>query len=236
MTLKQPGGSESLMIDFSSSSSAAIIAFGSLHIGQKTIPFEWTNVLESLPAKRIFARDLHQLWYQKGLPGIADSPDGVSDYLHQLIMHHDVEKVVTIGGSMGGYAAMLFGYLLAANEVHAFSGQTYLPTRKGRMLFKAFLQRKWSVLWKNWELVSSRDVNRKYFDLRPLLMIEDRATQYHMYFADNNSKDIAHASHVGDLANVLLHMRPDEGHHVAKAMRKTGELEAILRKSIQPDE
>jgi hypothetical protein len=149
------------MVDFAHDARAAIFAFGSRHANKDTIPFEWTRTLAPLPVTKIYVRDIYQLWYQKGLPGIADSPQGVSDYLCRLIAGEDINRIVTMGGSMGGYAALLFGTLMGADEAYAFAGQTYLPTRHGRLLAKAVWRRKWPILIKHWELVSDRKLNRK---------------------------------------------------------------------------
>ncbi len=233
-TNKENGGDlEPLKLDFSSSSQAMIVAFGSLRLEKEIPPFEWTGILEDLPAKKIYVRDLEQLWYMKGLPGVSDSPEGVSEHLRQLINTQESKKTVTIGGSMGGYGALLFGHLLKADKVHAFSGQTYLPTRRGLNLARAVYRRRWRMLWKQRELLLNREINRLYFDLEPLLKGDSGRTTYHLYYSSKVASDLSHAQHVGDLPDVKLHEYSDIGHHVAIALRDSGELKQILLRSIE---
>ncbi len=225
-----------IMVDFSHHARAVVVAFGSRHVNKDTIPFEWIRTLEHLPAAKIYVRDIYQLWYQKGLPGIAGSPEGVRDYLCRLIAGQDINRIVTIGGSMGGYAALLFGSLMEADEALSFAGQTFLPTRRGRMLVKAVWKREWPILKKHWELVSDPTLDHKYFDLKPLLRDSGGQTVYHLYYSSAVKKDAIHAMHVADLENVSLHMRSDPGHHLARAMHNSGELDRVLRKAIFSDQ
>lgn len=221
-----------IKFDFSSHSDSMVIAFGSLRLKPEPPPFEWTGVLGSLPAKKIFIRDLHRFWYLKGLPGIADSPEGVGRYLRHVIGEQGSRRVVTFGGSMGGYAALLFGHLLQADTAIAFAPQTFLPSRKAQIVARSVRRRKWRILWKYWRLVSNREVNRKFFNLRPLLKNGNQQTTYHLFFSCNNEKDLLQARHVEALRNVQLHERADAGHHVANAMKNSGELEQVLLKAI----
>ena len=226
---------QSIKVDFPQDARAVVVAFGSRHAYKDTIPFEWTRTLESLPVAKIYVRDVYQIWYLKGLPGIADSPRGVSDYLCRLIDQQDIQRIVTIGGSMGGYAALLFGCLMGADEAHAFAGQSFLPTRRGRLLPKAIWKRKWPVLRKHWELISDRTLDRTYFDLKPLLRESGERTLYHVYYSTENQKDVIHAQHLSDLDNVQLHIRSDSGHFVARGMKKSGELDRVLRRATGLD-
>lgn len=224
---------EPLKLDFSSSSQTMIVAFGSLRLEEEIPPFEWVGALEHLPAKKIYVRDLDQLWYLKGLPSIAPCPEGVSEHLRQLITEQESKKVVTVGGSMGGYGALLFGHLLKADEVYSFSGQTYLPTRKGLNLAKVIHGRDWRLLGKQWEILLNREINRLYFDLEPLLRGDSGKTTYHLYYSSKVANDSSHAQHVTNLPNVQLHEYRDTGHHVANAMRDSGELEQVLSRAIE---
>jgi hypothetical protein len=224
-----------IKVDFPPDAQAVVVAFGSRHAYKDSIPFEWTRTLESLPVAKIYVRDIYQIWYLKGLPGIADSPQGVSDYLCQLIGQQGIHRIVTMGGSMGGYAALLFGCLMGANEAHAFAGQTFLPTRRGRLLAKAAWKRKWPVLRKHWELIADRSLDRKYFDLKPLLRDCGEQTSYHVYYSTRNEKDVIHAQHLANMDNVRLYIRSESGHFVARGMKKSGELDRVLRKATGLD-
>lgn len=215
-----------ILVDFSVESEALIIAFGSLQLN-KVPPFEWTSILANVPARKIYIRDLYQLWYLKGLPGIANNPEGIRNCLQPLIAQQECKTIITVGGSMGGYAALLFGQLLEATEVHALAPQTFLPARKGRVLLKTIYGRAWPILRKQAELMLNRQLDRRYFDLRPFVK-DNKHTVNHLYFSTENEKDTNHARHIGDLKNVQLHEFLDIGHHVGTHMRDNGELGKIF--------
>ena len=111
-------------------SDVLLIAFSSMRLNHAVVPFEYDGVLRDVPVKKIFVRDLNQFWYQRGLPGIAGNLAGVGDYLTALIARQSVKKVVTLGGSMGGYAAIYYGWYVAADETHAFAPKTFLSPLK----------------------------------------------------------------------------------------------------------
>jgi hypothetical protein len=62
--------------------------------------------------------------YHQGLKGITSNVDETSDYIQNII--HGYEKIVFVGVSAGGYAAILFGSLLKVNYVIAITPQTKL--------------------------------------------------------------------------------------------------------------
>ncbi|MFN2138073.1 MAG: hypothetical protein ACK2UK_19110 [Candidatus Promineifilaceae bacterium] len=154
--------------------------------------------------------------------------------MKQRITLTNSRKVITLGGSMGGYGALLFGHMLQADEVHAFSPQSFLPSRQGRHLWKAMLARSWPLLRKQAMLRLDRQLDRRYFDLRPLLS-DDHSTEYHVYFGMDNELDLAHGRHLAGLATVHLHAFENVGHHVARHLRSTGELDRILLKAMAFD-
>ena len=79
-------------------------------------PFEFFRLTQDLPVKRIFLRDHEQAWYHRGVRGAGNSVDEVAERLAQLFVQAKIDKVVMVGNSMGGYAALLFGNLLGATE------------------------------------------------------------------------------------------------------------------------
>jgi hypothetical protein len=58
-------------------------------------------------------------WYQRGIPGISTSIETTATFLRKVISRLGCTYVRTIGSSMGGYAAVLFGDLLDADQIIA---------------------------------------------------------------------------------------------------------------------
>lgn len=68
----------------------------------------------------IFVRDIYKQWYVNGINPRYNTADKVAELLEELT--HGL-KVTTFGGSAGGYAAVLFAYLLKAERFFSISGQ-----------------------------------------------------------------------------------------------------------------
>jgi hypothetical protein len=62
--------------------------------------------------------------YHQGLKGITSNVDETAKYIQNIISGY--QKVVFVGVSAGGYAAILFGSLLKVNDVIAITPQTKL--------------------------------------------------------------------------------------------------------------
>ncbi|MHB8885588.1 MAG: alpha/beta fold hydrolase [Methylovirgula sp.] len=65
-------------------------------------------------------------YYQRGIPGVAESIDRAAAWLGRVIAGLDISKVRAIGGSMGGYAALLFGHLVSADLIIAVGPEIML--------------------------------------------------------------------------------------------------------------
>lgn len=108
-----------------------IICFGgmALQLGQIP-PFEFLRYLSSLYTDQCdlyFFKDIYQCWYHKGLENITTNVDDTVSYINGIIQTGNYEKVIFLGTSAGGYAAILFGSLCQnINNVIAFYPQTIL--------------------------------------------------------------------------------------------------------------
>lgn len=79
--------------------------------------FEWYGIRVKGACKHIYLRDIHKQWYLSGINSKINSPEKLCDF---LIAETKGYKVICIGSSAGGYAALLFGSILGAT-VYAFS-------------------------------------------------------------------------------------------------------------------
>jgi hypothetical protein len=93
--------------------------------------FEWINRNKVRDAKKnIFLRDILKQFY---LLGINNKINSIEKMLNFLKGETEDMKITTVGGSGGGYAAVLFGILLNADRIFNFSGQfSLLPLLKER--------------------------------------------------------------------------------------------------------
>lgn len=103
-----------------------------------------------------FYGDLDQYCYHKGIRGISNDIESTVKYLREKICNR-YKKVIFIGLSGGGYAAILFGSLLNIDHVVAFYPLTLLIEK--RLAY-----------------------NSKYKDVLPYI---NKTTQYHLFAVDD---------------------------------------------------
>lgn len=84
--------------------------------------FEWNskNYINKTFGKYIYIRDVFKQWYIKG---INDKINTYNELINFIKQESTDKKLITIGSSAGGYAAMLIGCSLNADYVLCFSGQ-----------------------------------------------------------------------------------------------------------------
>lgn len=75
--------------------------------------------------KHIFIRDIQKQWYIAGISERINTPQLLLEFLKEETKGYEV---VTLGGSAGGYAAVLYGSQLLADLVLTFNGQFELET------------------------------------------------------------------------------------------------------------
>jgi len=225
-----PGFSRDLMdpdaplgLDMASDSRTLLLAFGGL-VGQIGIPpFEFFSLTAEMSVKRLFVRDPRQAWYHRGIPGHGSGLAGVADALRPLLAHHEVERLVVAGASAGGYAALLFGTLLGAEEVLCFAPQTVLDLD----ILSEMGDHRWDR--RLGAQTAAGAVDARFTDLRRVLPAARCAdTSYRIYFDDSLRADRMHAERLADLPGVRLYRFGRGSHNIARSLRDSGALERVL--------
>lgn len=85
--------------------------------------FEWFGHRFPDSAKHIFLRDIHKQWYLSGINSKINTPERLFEFLKKETEGYEV---ICVGSSAGEYAAILYGSLLEAKQVYAFSPQLEL--------------------------------------------------------------------------------------------------------------
>lgn len=213
-------------MDLGSERPCALVAFGGIAGALGMPPFEFFRIAAGLECKRIFVRDVHQAWYQGGLPGICGDFAGMASFLRDQLACAGVERLVLVGNSMGGFAALLCGVLLRADVVHAFSPQTFIDSRTRRF----FRDRRWAE-----QVQRAQELGRlasEHFDVKPALRSAPPALRAHVHFSLTSRLDCVHALRLLPVPCVRLHPHGRGGHNAIKHLRETGELAAILSASL----
>lgn len=206
-----------------------IIAFGGIYGALGMPPFEFFNITSDLDANKIYIRDLYQSWYHRGIPRIAKNIDDIAKYIMQELKRYLQKQLIVCGNSMGGYAAMLFGFLLNADIVHAFSPQTFIS--KGKRTFYG------DNRWKKEIEVTYEAMNASpaYFDIKEPLSGKAVKTEFHIYYSCMDRLDKIHAERMKDNPRIILHPYKDLGHGVVRHLKETGQLREILLSSLHSD-
>ena len=82
--------------------------------------FEWYGTRIENGQKHIFIRDIQKQWYLNGINSELNSIEKVVSFLNKETLGY---KVITLGSSSGGFAAVLFGSFLNAEKILTFNGQ-----------------------------------------------------------------------------------------------------------------
>jgi hypothetical protein len=184
-----------------------------------------------MDVKRMFVRELQQAWYHRGLPGCGSDLGELASSLRRMMARRRVQRLVLAGSSAGGYAAIVFGTLLGADVVLAFSPQTILDLDVlGRMG-----DHRWDERLE--QLTSADQLDPSWIDLRKALP-EARwceKTQYRVYFDEAQRADREHADRLRGLDDVRLYRFGGGGHRVARHLRDSGALGRVIERAVLHD-
>lgn len=210
---------QSVAVDLSYRNRPLLIAFGGISGGLGVPPFEFFKATEDLDVNKIWLRDLSQSWYHSGQPSVSRNINGTARFLRRMVDKLRSDHVVIFGNSMGGYAAILFGILINADAVHAFSPHTNITSSK-------------DIRYKDKLRYVHDNFSNKFFDLRSVMRSTDYLCDFNLYFGSQNKLDKKHAMHLEGEQNVTLNSYDFDGHGLIKVLKKSGELRNIIISSI----
>lgn len=85
--------------------------------------YEWYGSRIEKGAKHIFIRDIQKQWYLQGINNELNTIDKIISFLRSETEGY---KIIMLGSSAGGYAAVLIGSILNADKILTFNGQFQL--------------------------------------------------------------------------------------------------------------
>jgi len=119
-----------IRIDKSKHSKDAVIVFS--HTGYPPGKFAMTNALKSLRTHKIYVNCPDNSWYQEGIKGATQTIDESVQLLSAIIDSLKPSRVICVGMSMGGYAALLFGLKLKCDAIISFTPEIEIGQKHGR--------------------------------------------------------------------------------------------------------
>lgn len=144
--------------------------------------FRWWKEANRIDASAILVNNGPNEWYQRGIEGLGLSVDAVVDTFQKWAAHLGATKIYTVGTSMGGAGALLYGAKLNA-KVLAFAAETRLDFPHG-----------------NVKRLMTKDFTPEYPDLRPIIS-ESKGT-FDLISGESEPVDLLSASLICDLPNV----------------------------------
>lgn len=203
-----------------------LVSFGGIKSGIGMPIYEFYKSLEDLKCDKIFIKDVNQAWYHKGVNSEIDDVYKLRSFLKSYISINSYSRIVFVGNSMGGYAAILFGSMLNVNHVLAFSPQTFID-KLNRFRFQ---DKRWSnelsyVYPKN-------SHQKKYYNLSSFLKKNKFATIFDIHYSEICKLDSIHAQRLKNINNINLYSYNIGDHNLIKIIRDEGNLFGIIYNAI----
>lgn len=228
--MKVPHGDGDVVLELGEDSPVLAVAFGGLlgHLGG--VPsFEFMRMLSGLGTNRVFVRDPRSLWYHGGVRGLGSTINELGESLASLIGRSGVERVVFLGSSAGGYAAVLLSTIVTVQEVLAFSPQTFLDPR----LRAAAGDERWPRLTEK----ATPLLDPRYTDLLPVLAERSRSEReirIAIHYSVAEHLDTLHAERLLGVSGVELvpHALPVGGHNLPALLKEQGSFEAVVAEAV----
>jgi hypothetical protein len=183
---------------------------------------------------KILVRDSGNSWYHRNVDGLGTHPDETAASLLALIREINPGKVVTIGQSMGAYAALMYGMLLDAQQVIAFGPLSFLDPVQALLYHEC----RWLPVMRD---LTANPPKSHYNDLPALGRSRKQLPDMHILFGTRPDKegttesinlDALHAHRLASLGSCTLYPYPDSGHLVVQHLIDTQRIDALLAQII----
>lgn len=184
------------------------------------------------PFNRIYLRDSKNAWYQYGIKGLGNSVHEVAQKLQGLIRFIRPSEVITIGQSMGGYAAILYGILLQADRAIGFGPLSHLNAewtcRDGDVRWLSLIEQFNAAPPPHW-----------YPDLVALALSSPVLPHIHVVAGTNPvgssnlpNMDKLHTERFAGVPGLVLHEFPEARHEVSLWLLENDLLDDLLYRMI----
>ena len=212
---------EDLLISPKGGSGTTVVVFTGLARGTMVDVEVFDAFLAGQGLAAIYLRDPSRNLYLNGVPAVGPGRSGTIEALRRHLGALDTRRIVTVGTSAGGYAAILYGLALGARRIVSCAGPTVLNAAARGSIGDA---RARIVARRLQSLFPPSDL-----DLRPHIEAADQATRITVAFGAQVPVDAAHAARIADLPNVsLLPVEGHDRHNIIVPMLASGHLIGLL--------
>ena len=202
---------------------ATLFVFPGLQNQFGSLPYGYLDVLLSgMPANVVYLKDVGQTAFLDGAGELGQSEPAMAESLARIARELGAPRIVTLGSSIGGFAALRYGALLGAQAAISFSGPTRLysttdrPGASRRRAGLAFLRR-------------YADRQR---DVVPDVEANPGMAVWHFAGAEN-AEDIGQQDRLRGVAQARLESLPKVAHHnTVLPIIAAGRLPGLMARAI----
>lgn len=159
----------------------------------------------------LFVSDRCASWYSR-----AGQRDKIARMIREFAARHGIETIWSIGGSMGGYGAILFSESVPFDKAVAFVPQLLLSEPV--------------INAPNWAYNRPNITDSVDRDLVPILA--STPCHVHLVYGDQDPDDLIHFNHLcqtlPEATNVRMVVARGKGHAIAPWLHKRGQLAAVV--------
>lgn len=201
----------------------ALFTFGSFTNPGRTEPsYAFVNTILRMRRTRGIVCDAYYFkakandWYLSGFNGSDSFEHSVAE-LSQLVAGYD--RVVFMGNSMGGFAALAFGLKLNTGLILAFSPQT----RFDQKFCAEIGEKRWKLEFE--QMRRDHAVEKMAVSS---LWPEPCAAKAHLFVGGSCSQDLAYLADLGLRPGLQSTVFEESGHDLVHDLRSSGQLEEII--------
>lgn len=200
-----------------------LVVFGNFLGGISFIPDRYLDsLLADLPANVIYMRDPYGRVYLNGIPQLGPGEPATQQALRKLIGELGGGKVITLGNSASGYAALRSGLEIEADHVISLAG--LLTPGKSEDEDPVHIRMGMEELF-------GKDPDA--MDLR-LTLAEKTATNLTLVVGGQYAPDMVRSRAAKNLGNATVHVMPDvASHHCALSAIADGTLMRLLNATFE---
>tara|TARA_B100000401_G_scaffold343113_1_gene241232 strand:- start:5331 stop:6794 length:1464 start_codon:yes stop_codon:yes gene_type:complete len=197
--------------------------------------FIFHNFLKSYTnIDKLFLRDINCRYYLTGLKHTTNSLEDTVQLIKNIILKKNYKKVIALGCSAGGFAAILYGELIKFDKVLAFSPQTVLNHKKDTMIGDKYNAPK-TCQWLTNRQNAQSDLYKKSLDLNNFRPFRSNIDIHYSVNA-NIGIDKLHALYLEDGDKCRVFEYPGNDHMVALTLRNNGKLKELIDRELVSDE
>jgi predicted 2-oxoglutarate/Fe(II)-dependent dioxygenase YbiX len=192
--------------------------------------FIFYNFLKSYTnTDKLFLRDVKTRYYLTGIKNRTADYAETIEFYKTLITKKKYKRVIGLGCSAGGYAAILYGLQLQFDKIIAFNPQTVLNDKKESQIQDVYNAPKTCKWLRN--LNQQNEPYQKALDLGNFMPFTP-PIHIHYSVGGNRGIDKNHAEHLSEDASCTLFEHPGSDHMIALTLRNNGKLKEIIDEAL----